>query len=251
MSPVVLTLLAASPIAIVFILLVMLRMPAKKAMPIAYIYTFVLALYIWGTPWLQLSAATINGLVTAVNVLFIVFGAVLLLNTLRESGAVKVIRQGFMNISPDRRVQAIIIAWLFGAFIEGAAGFGTPAAIAAPLLVAVGFPAMGAVMTALIIQSTPVTFGALGTPILVGVHSGLDGQAPVLTELATTSLAFESYLWEIAKEAAFLHAIAGLLIPLILSVMLTRFFGQNRSWREGLAIWRFALFAGAAFVVPY
>ena len=62
-------------------------------------------------------------------------------------------------------MQAIIIAWLFGSLIEGALGFGTPAAIAAPLLVAIGFPAMAAVMVTLIIQSTPVSFGAVGTPI--------------------------------------------------------------------------------------
>jgi lactate permease len=251
MNTFILTLLAVSPIAVVFICLVLLRMPAKKAMPIAYLFTFLIALFIWGTSLLQLLAATINGFVTAINVLFIVFGAVLLLNTLRQSGAVGVIRQGFMDISPDRRVQAIIICWLFGSFIEGAAGFGTPAAIAAPLLVAVGFPAMGAVMVALIIQSTPVTFGAVGTPILVGASSGLADQHNVLAELAERGLSFEAYLWEVAKEAAFFHAIVGLLIPLILSVMLTRFFGQRRSWREGLAIWPFALLAGLAFVVPY
>jgi lactate permease len=75
-----------------------------------------------------------------------------------------------MDITPDRRIQAMIIAWCFGAFIEGAAGFGTPAAVCAPLLMALGFPAMAAVTVALIIQSTPVTFGAVGTPVLLGAH---------------------------------------------------------------------------------
>ncbi|MCK7515239.1 MAG: L-lactate permease [Desulfobacterales bacterium] len=75
--------------------------------------------------------------------LWIIFGAILLLNTLKHSGGITAIRAGFATISPDRRIQAIIIAWLFGCFIEGASGFGTPAAIAAPLLVAIGFPAHG------------------------------------------------------------------------------------------------------------
>ena len=70
----------------------------------------------------------------------------------------------------------IIIAWLFGSFIEGVAGFGTPAAVAVPLLVGLGFPGMAAVTAGMIIQSTPVSFGAAGTPILVGVSTGLVGR---------------------------------------------------------------------------
>src|SRR5690606_14464039 len=176
-------------------------------------------------------------------------GAILLLYTLRESGAIATIRRGFMDISPDRRVQAIIIAWLFGSLIEGASGFGTPAAIAAPLLMAIGFPAMAAVVCALIIQSTPVSFGAVGTPILVGVNTGLGGQ-PVV-EAAIGSMPFMEYLFTIGTRVAFIHAILGLLVPLAIAGMLTRFFGENRSFREGLGVWKFALFAALAFVVPY
>ena len=63
--------------------------------------------------------------VTALTLLFIVFGAVLLLNTLKVGGALAAIRQGFMDVSPDRRIQVIIVAWLFGSLIEGSSGFGT------------------------------------------------------------------------------------------------------------------------------
>jgi lactate permease len=73
----------------------------------------------------------------AVEILYIVFGAVLLLNVLQASGALQAIRQSLQSISGDRRVQVIIIAWLFGSFIEGASGFGTPAVICVPLLVAI------------------------------------------------------------------------------------------------------------------
>jgi len=72
-------------------------------------------------------------------------------------------------------VQAIIVAWLFGSFIEGSAGFGTPAAVCVPLLVGLGFPAKAAVICGMLIQCTPVSFGAVGTPILVGVKGGLGG----------------------------------------------------------------------------
>lgn len=247
----VMSLLALVPIATVFLFLVILRWPASKAMPISYVVTALVALLIWKTPAAQIGAATINGLVTAITIMLIIFGAILLLNTLKESKAIYAIRQGFIDISPDRRVQAIIIAWLFGAFIEGAAGFGTPAAIAAPLLVAIGFPAAAAVMVALIIQSTPVSFGAIGTPILVGVNTGLKGAENVAAETARLGLDYESYLFSIGSEVALLHTLVGMVIPIIMVAMMTKFFGKNKSFREGLAIWKFALFAGLAFTVPY
>ena len=249
LSLVVLSLIALAPIAIVMLLLVILRWPAKKAMPIAYFVTVVIAFLVWKTPGAQIAAASIHGLVTAANLLFIVFGAILLLNTLKACGDIHAIRQGFIDISPDRRVQAIIIAWLFGSFIDGAAGFVAPAAIAAPLLVAIGFPAMAAVVVALIIQSTPVSFGAVGTPILVGVNTGLSGQPEVASVVAAQGMTHESYLHLIGETVALLHGIAGSFVPLIMVSLMTRFFGKNRSFGEGLAIWKFALFAGLAFTI--
>ncbi len=245
----VLFLLAFMPVLTVFIFLVILRWPAKRAMPVAYVITVAIALFLWGTEFNKIAGATVHGIMTALNILFIVFGAILLLYTLREGGALATIRQGLINISPDRRVQLIIIAWLFGSLIEGSSGFGTPAAIAAPLLVGIGFPAMAAVVTALIIQSTPVTFGAVGTPILIGVNTGLEGQELVLTSIG--DMAYFDYLVQIGAYAALFHMLIGALIPLIMVGMLTRFFGANRSFREGLRAWKFALFAGFAFTIPY
>lgn len=241
--------LATLPIATVFLLLVVLAKSAKLSMFVAYVVTVLTALLVWGTELNKVMGATVNGVVTAISLLYIVFGAILMLYTLEESGGIRSIRNGFTSISPDRRVQAIIIAWLFGSLIEGASGFGTPAAIAAPLLVAIGFPAMAAVMVSLIIQSTPVSFGAVGTPILVGVNTGLSGQEIVTTTIAP--MAFPDYLFQIAVKVATIHALVGFLIPLILVGMLTRFFGANRSFIEGFRIWKFALFAGIAFTLPY
>jgi lactate permease len=243
--------LALLPILTVFALIVLFRWPATKAMPVAFIITCLLALTIWKVPILQILAASIDGLVTAGSILYIVLGAILLLNLQQESGAISSIRRSMYLISPDRRVQAIIIAFLFGAFIEASAGFGTPAAVAAPLLVAIGFPAMAAVMVSLIIQSTPVSFGAIGTPILIGVNAGLSGQPEVTGYLASHSLEFHPYLYAIGGKVAIIHGITGTLIPLILVMMMTRFFGHKRSWTEGLSIWRFALFAGLCFTIPY
>lgn len=243
MSNGLLAVLALVPILSVTLFLVVLRWPASRAMPLSLVITILLALFVWNVPANQVMAAAVNGIVTALNILFIVFGAILLLNTLKEGGALHTIRQGFTNISPDRRVQAIIIAWLFGSFIEGASGFGTPAAIAAPLLVAIGFPAMGAVMVALIIQSTPVTFGAIGTPIVVGVNSAL---SPIDSISDVPAV-----LMQVTGQVAIMHMIVGMFIPIIMVAMLTRHFGENKKYSEGLAIWKFALFAGLAFTVPY
>ena len=141
-----------------------------------------------------------------------------------------------MNISPDRRVQAILIAWLFGGFIEGAAGFGTPAALAAPLLLAIGFPALAAVMVALICNSTPVTFGAVGIPIWGGMGWTLDIE-PIKNAISAIGMSYPDFIRNIGIWAAIPHAIVGTFVPLMMVTMLTRFFGEPRSFRHGLKIW--------------
>ena len=234
-------LLSLLPIICVAILLVGLRWPASRAMPISYLVAAAIALFVWQVPAVQVAAASIKGLVVALELLFIIFGAILLLNTLAESGALARIRQSFVNVSPDRRIQVIIIAWLFGSFIEGSAGFGTPAAVCVPLLVGLGFPPMAAVVAGMTIQCTPVSFGAVGTPILVGVSNGLDGTVEVTRELQLA----------IGWRVALLHLIAGTLIPLLLVCFMTKFFGPRRTIRDGLAAWKFALASAFAMTVPY
>ena len=250
MNLAVLSLLAFLPILTIGILLVGLRWPAKNAMAVGFLVVVAVAYFVWGVEPLAIVASTIQGLGIATQILYIVFGALLLLATLNASGAMSSIRAGFTRVSPDRRVQVIIIAWTFGAFIEGASGFGTPAAVVAPLLLALGFPAMAAVMAGLIIQSTPVTFGAVGTPILVGIRSGLTGTAAEESLIAGGS-SLNAFLVEVTHTAALVHAVVGLLVPLFIVSMMTKFFGANRRFSEGLAIWPFALFSGAAFTLPY
>jgi len=245
-------LLSFLPILAVGVLLVGFRLPASRAMPVSYLVAAGLALFVWQVPGVQVAAASIKGLSLTLRLLFIIFGAILLLNTLKHSGALAVIRNGFTNISADRRVQVIIIAWLFGAFIEGAAGFGTPAAVTVPLMVGLGFPAMAAVVAGMIIQSTPVSFGAVGTPILVGVNKGLAGDESVQTAVREMGFGqWDGFLAFVGFKVALVHAIVGTLIPLLLVVFMTRFFGKNKSAREGLAVWPFALFASFALTVPY
>ena len=250
MSETLLALVAFSPIVVAAILLVGLNWPAKRAMPIAFGLTVIIALFAWDMSTTRVLASVFQGLGITISVLWIVFGAIFLLNTLKHTGAISTIRNGFTNISPDRRVQAIIIAWCFGSFIEGASGFGTPAAIAAPLLVAIGFPAMAAVLMGMMIQSTPVSFGAVGTPIIVGVNKGLDTHNISQALLANGST-WDAYLQQITSSVALIHACVGTMIPVLMAMMLTRFFGKNKSWTEGIDILPFAIFAGLAFTIPY
>ncbi len=249
-SPAILAALAALPIFLGGLLLVGFRVPAKWAMPVVYATAVVIALGVWDMPFVDVAASTIQGLFTTFDLLWIIFGAILLLNTLERSGGVTAIRRSFHDISDDRRVQVVIIAWLFGSFIEGAAGFGTPAAVAAPLMVAMGFPAAGAVMLGMMIQSTAVTFGAVGTPILVGVNGGVVSPE-FTTALAAASVTLPEYVRAVAVRAAGLHAITGTIMPILMVVMMTRFFGSRKSWTEGLSVVPFALFGGVCFTVPY
>jgi lactate permease len=249
-SPAMLAGLAALPILLGGVLLVGFRIPAKWAMPAVYVTAVTIALGVWGMPLLDVAASTVQGLFLSFDLLWIIFGAILLLNTLERSGGVASIRRSFHGISDDRRVQVVIIAWLFGSFIEGAAGFGTPAAVAAPLMVAMGFPAAGAVMIGMMIQSTPVTFGAVGTPVLVGVQGGVASPEFTLA-LSQAGVTMTEYVRAVTVRAAGLHAITGVIMPTFMVIMMTRFFGERKSWTEGLSIVPFALFGGIAFTVPY
>ena len=252
MSTSILAILSLLPIISVAIFLVMLRWPASRAMPIAYVVAAALALFVWQLPIPKILAASVNGLIIAGTLIYIIFGAILLLNTLQQSGAMNTIRQGFSDITPDRRIQVIIIAWLFGTFIEGSAGFGTPAAVAVPLMVGLGFPAMAAVVAGMIIQSTPVSFGAMGTPILVGVNTGLSadpGMSAYAMELGFSE--WEDFLGFIGTKIAIIHATAGTFIPLLVTSVMTRFFGANRSFADGFKVWKFAIFAALSMTIPY
>ena len=243
-------LFALAPIITIFLLLVVARQPAKQAMSIAYLVTAIIALLFWRVSWTVLAASTIQGLVMAAEIVYIIFGAILLLNVLKESGAIAVIRQGLLGISPDRRIQAIIIVWLFGSFLEGASGFGTPAAICSPLLLALGFPALAAVTIALIANSTAVVFGAVGTPVLLGIDTGLEGALVVKNYLTQLNISYTEYFERIVIRVGIINSIVGTLIPLFMVMCLTRYYGENKSWQEGLAVWKFALFAGLAFTIP-
>lgn len=240
---------ALSPVFLVLLLLVILRMPATRSMPLAFIIHAALAYMIWKMPGLQIAAATIDGFIIAASLLWVIFGAILLLNIQRASGAIDTISHFFTSISPDRRVQVILIAWLFGAFLEGCTGFGAPAAITAPLLVGLGFPPIAAVVMALISNTFPVIYGSVGLTFFVGIGQGLQqgGVLPPVVQNYLGSMPLADYLNMISIKSALLIWIPCTLLPLMLVIMLTRFWGANKSWKEGLGLWKFALTSGFVY----
>lgn len=244
------TLAALTPLIAVLLLLVVLRLPASAAMPVSLIATAGVTAFVWQVPVRHLAAAAIEGVVVAVSILWIVFGAILLLKTLTASGALARIRAGFVQVSPDPHVQIVLIGWLFVSFLEGAAGFGTPAAIVAPLLVALGFPPLAAVVLPLVGDSSAVSFGAIGTPVVVGLSEGLqEGGTSVAVAQALAGRTVSEFVAEVAVTAIAMDVFIGSFVPLGLLAIHSRFFGESRTWRAGLRMWRLALVAGFAFTV--
>ncbi len=243
-------LLASLPIVLVIVLMVGFDWPARRVMPVGWLLALVLAGFVWRMPPAWLAGASVAGALSALNILVIVFGAILLMNTLEGSGAVAVINGTFRGISADRRIQAIVIAFLFVSFVEGAAGFGTPAALAGPLLVSLGFPPLAAVILSLIGDSTAVSFGAVGTPITGGVARILDSDA-VRASLAQYGWSWEIFVRQVGLWSAISHAVMGTLIPLVIVFVMTLLFGRGNAIRDTARVAPFAIFAGLAFTIPY
>lgn len=248
MNEIYLSMVAFAPILLVSVLLVGFKIPARIVMPIGLLSAIVIAIYTWKMEIKAVLASIVQGTFITFDILIIIFGALFLLNLLKYSGALATIRKDFSRISPDIRIQTIIIAWLFGSFLEGAAGFGTPAAIVAPLLVSIGFPVGASLMIGMMTMSTAVTFGAIGTPILVGVNGGLKTTENII--LADGAFLNE-FLQSVTREASIIHTIVGTFIPLLMIMMLERFYGNHQSWKLNLSIIPFAIFSGLSFTIPY
>jgi lactate permease len=162
-------LVAILPIATVLILLGVLRRPAWQAALAGLIVGLIIAIAVWGLPAPIALAAASNGAVFALwPVMWIVITALFVYNIAVCSGRFDAFRAWIIKHLPnDRRVVLIVIAFCFGALLEGIAGFGTPVAITSSLLIMCGFPALEAIVFVLIFNTTPVAFGALGTPVTV------------------------------------------------------------------------------------
>ncbi len=233
-------LLAFIPIAFCVVVMAAFNWPAKIAMPISWFITAILGFFVWKIDFLSLVAYSVSGLFNSIEVLIIILGAILVMNTLKMSGGMVAINNGFRSISPDARVQAVIIGFLFVSFIEAAAGFGTPAALAAPLMISLGFPPVAAVVVALICDSAAVAFGAIGTPV-----------QQAITCLGGTERLDSGYIQQMSFWTALPHAVVMIILPFMATAIMCKFFSKEKSIRPALQALPFCLFAGISFAVPY
>ncbi len=159
---------ALIPVAALLFMLAVLRWSAWVATLIGSIITFVLGLWVWHMPLEQGIQAYVYGSLTGVwNVDWITFWGVMLFNTMVATGAFEKLRRWLISQgTQDVRVQTILFAWAFGALLEGLVGFGYPWAFVAPILIAIGIPDLDAIRVAAIANNAPVSYGALGAPII-------------------------------------------------------------------------------------
>ena len=159
------SLFALIPILTLFVLLGGLRIAAHIASPVALLLALLVAIIIYGMPVGQALDAGLQGAAFGLfPIMWIVWNAIWIYNMTEETGHFAVLRRSFSSLSNDQRIQAVIIAFCFGALLEALAGFGTPVAITAVMLVAVGFQPMKAAAVALVANTAPVAFGAIADP---------------------------------------------------------------------------------------
>jgi lactate permease len=178
-------LIAAIPLVVIFVCLAVLKMKAHKAGPLAVASAIGIAIAVWGMPAKLVGLAFMQGAAFGLfPVFYIVITTLFLYNITVKGGQFEIIRASLAGVTGDRRIQALLIAFCFGAFIEGAAGFGTPVAIAGATLVGLGFRPLYAAGVCLIANTAPVAFGAIGIPVvaLAGVMGyGDDGMMKLST----------------------------------------------------------------------
>ena len=230
---------AAAPIAVILVAMVFFRRSAAFAGILGLVLTVLLTVVYFGFPELTaLERPVIAGLTgsfseagfTAITILWIIFGALCLHQLQMQTRAINSLRSSLGALSDDPRLIAVLIAWFFALFLEGAAGFGTPIALAAPFLVGFGFSPLQAVTIALIGHSVGVSFGAVGTPII--------------PQLAITD-------WtpvQISGATADFHAPIGAVMLAIVLFLVTRKAREEGADMEPVAGW--FILAAAGFLIP-
>src|SRR5262245_54805268 len=158
---------ASLPVVVLLGLLASSRIPAHLAALLGLATSLAVAIFVYGMPTKLATFAAINGVAYGLFPIgWIVLCAIFVYDITVYTGQFEIVKRSIAGIADDRRIQAILIAFSFGAFIEGAAGFGTPVAISAAMLIGLGFRPLSAATLALIGNTAPVAFGALGTPVL-------------------------------------------------------------------------------------
>lgn len=196
--------IAFIPIVFFFVVLVVLKVKGYWAGLMTAVLAIILAVLVYHMPVDLAVVSAIHGFVYGFFPIgWIVLAATFLYNLTVETGQFEVIKKSISSITDDRRLQVLLICFCFGAFLEGTAGFGTPVAITAAMLVGLGFRARYAACLALLANTAPVAFGGLGIPVLVAAQvTGLDGNT-------------------IAKMLAWVLPLIGIIIPFYIVIVMS------------------------------
>ena len=195
------TFISAFPILLLIWLMTKKQaVPSHIALPLTALLVAAIQLFYFQAEVIVLIANTLSGVLSVITPISIVAGAILLNRVLAISGAESVIARWLESISTNAVAQLMIIGWAFAFMLEGASGFGTPAAIAAPILVGLGFNPLKVAILALVMNSVPVSFGAVGTPIWFGLEA--------------LNLNNEELL-DIASQTALINLVAAFVVPVI------------------------------------
>src|SRR5215475_6118547 len=193
--------LAILPIAVLIYVMTKRRSwPSHISLPFAAALVYFLTLVHFSLDPNLVNATVVNGTLSALTPISILWGAILLSQTMRRSGAEGTIGEWLKELSPNPVAQLMIVGWAFSFMIEGSSGFGTPAAIAAPLLVGLGFDAVRVAILTLVMNSVPVTFGAVGTPMWYGFSQVQLSPSEILS---------------VSWKSALVNSVAALFVPII------------------------------------
>jgi lactate permease len=215
--------LAAIPMIIIFYLLAIRKTPGQIAGAVAMVAAVAVAIFAYGMPASTALTATAMGALYGVFPIFwIVITAIFIYNMTVETGQFEIVKNSIATITDDRRLQALLVAFSFGAFLEGAAGFGTPVAISAGMLVGLGFNPLYAAGLCLIANTAPVAFGGIGIPIIVA------GQVSGVETMKISQM--------VGRQLPFLSVI----IPIWLVVLMA-------GWKSAMEVLPACLVAGVAF----
>ncbi|MTI69184.1 MAG: L-lactate permease [Firmicutes bacterium] len=162
-------LLAASPVLVILIGMLIFKKSAMKIAPITMVYTILLGMFFFNGTSNEMVNSFKTGILDGVRIVWLIFAAFSMLIMMQKTSAMDKIKEIIADITNDKRIQVILIAVMFGIFLEGVAGAGTPAAIAAPFLVGLGFSPITAAAAALISNNVPVSWGGAGVTTIMGV----------------------------------------------------------------------------------
>jgi lactate permease len=219
-------LVAALPVVVLLGALAFFHVKAHKAALLGLLSALVIGVFVYGMPVSMAGASALNGAAFGLFPIgWIVLNAIFVYDITVKTGKFEIVKDTIAGLASDRRIQVLLIAYGFGAFIEGAAGFGTPVAISAAMLIGLGFRPLAAAGLALIGNTAPVAYGALGTPIIALAQ--------------VTGLPLEQLSAMVGRQLPFFSVI----VPFWLVWSMS-------GWKGMVEVWPACLVAGLSFAIP-